>query len=34
MSGQLTVEAGGMTIPVDTQSEESNTIELLEKLPD
>lgn len=34
MSGQLTVEAGGMTIPVDTQSEESNTISLLERLPD
>jgi hypothetical protein len=34
MSGQLTVEAGGMTIPVDTQSEESHTIELIEKLPD
>ena len=34
ISGQLTVEAGGMTIPVDSQSEEVNTIELLEKLPD
>jgi len=34
MSGQLTVEAGGMTIPVNTQSDETNAIELIEKLPD
>jgi hypothetical protein len=34
MSGQLTVEAGGMTIPVETQTDESNTAELIEKLPD
>ena len=34
MSGQLTVEAGGMTIPVGTQSDDTTTIELLEKLPD
>ncbi|HEY2250449.1 MAG TPA: hypothetical protein VGH74_05290 [Planctomycetaceae bacterium] len=34
MSGQLTVEAGGMTIPVDTQSEDTFKIELIEKLPD
>ena len=34
MSGNLTVEAGGMTIPVETQTDESNTAELLEKLPE
>lgn len=34
MSGQLTVEAGGMTIPVDTQQEETKTSELLDKLPE
>jgi hypothetical protein len=34
VSGQLTVEAGGMTIPVDTVTEESVAIELLEKLPE
>lgn len=34
MSGQLMVEAGGMTFPVDSQTDETNTLELLEKLPD
>ncbi len=34
MSGQVMVEAGGQTIPVDTQSEDTFKIELIEKLPD
>jgi hypothetical protein len=34
MSGQLTVEAGGMTIPVDNQQEHTATTELLDKLPE
>jgi Family of unknown function (DUF6263) len=34
MAGQLTVDAGGMIIPVDTQQEETSTAELLEKLPE
>ncbi|MFN0054703.1 MAG: DUF6263 family protein [Planctomycetales bacterium] len=33
MGGQLTVEAGGMTIPVDNQQEQTNSYELLDKLP-
>jgi hypothetical protein len=34
MSGQLTAEAGGMTIPIDTQQEQINELELLDKLPE
>ncbi len=34
MSGQIMVEAGGMTFPVDSQSEESQSIELIEKVPE
>jgi hypothetical protein len=34
MSGQLTVVAGGMTITIDNQQEQTNTSELLEKLPE
>lgn len=34
ISGQLTVEAGGMTIPVDSQTEETTSIVLIEKLPE
>jgi hypothetical protein len=34
LGGMLTVEAGGMTIPVDNQQEQSSTFELLEKLPE
>src|SRR5262245_48348751 len=34
VGGMLTVEAGGMTIPVDNQQEQTNTFELLEKLPE
>jgi hypothetical protein len=30
----LTVEAGGMTIPVDSQQDQTHTYELLEKLPE
>lgn len=32
--GMLSVDAGGMTIPVDNQQEQTNTFELLEKLPE
>jgi hypothetical protein len=34
VSGQLSVEVGGMTIPIDTTTEENLTIVLLNKLPD
>jgi hypothetical protein len=34
MGGQLTVEAGGMVIPVDTQQEQTVSMTLLDKLPD
>jgi hypothetical protein len=34
MSGQLSVEAGGMTFAVDNQQEQTSTSELLDKLPD
>jgi hypothetical protein len=34
LSGQLTVEAGGMMIPIDNQQEDTETLELLDKLPD
>jgi hypothetical protein len=34
MGGQLSVEAGGMIIPVDTQQEQTSTTTLLEKLPE
>jgi hypothetical protein len=34
MGGQLSVEAGGMIIPVDNQQEQTSTTTLLEKLPD
>lgn len=33
-SGQLSVEVGGMTIPVDNQQEMTETVELLDKLPE
>lgn len=34
LSGQLSVEVGGMTIPIDNQQETTETVELLDKLPD
>lgn len=34
MGGQLTVEAGGMIIPIDSQQDHTTSWELLEKLPD
>jgi hypothetical protein len=34
IGGMLTVEAGGMTIPVDNQQEQISSFELLEKLPE
>jgi hypothetical protein len=34
LSGMLTVDVGGMTIPVDNQQEQSATYELLERLPE
>ncbi|HEY3967752.1 MAG TPA: hypothetical protein VGM05_24535 [Planctomycetaceae bacterium] len=34
ISGQIMVEAGGMTFPVESQSDESQSIELLEKVPE
>jgi hypothetical protein len=34
MGGMLSVDAGGMTIPVDNQQDQTNTFELLEKLPE
>ncbi len=34
MGGQLSVEAGGMIIPVDNQQEQTSTTTMLEKLPD
>jgi hypothetical protein len=34
LSGQLTVDAGGMIIPIDTQQDDSSTTELLDQLPD
>jgi hypothetical protein len=34
VGGMLTVEAGGMTIPVDNQQDQTHTYELLEKLPE
>lgn len=34
LGGMLTVEAGGMTIPVDNQQEQTNNYELLDKLPE
>jgi hypothetical protein len=34
MGGQLSVEAGGMVIPVDNQQEQTSTMTLLDKLPD
>ncbi|HLJ11529.1 MAG TPA: DUF6263 family protein [Planctomycetaceae bacterium] len=34
MSGQLTVEVGGTTIPVDSETEQTSTSQLLNKLPE
>jgi hypothetical protein len=34
LSGQLSVEVGGMTIPIDNQQEDTETLELLDKLPE
>jgi hypothetical protein len=34
LGGMLSVDAGGVTIPVDNQQEQTNTFELLEKLPE
>jgi hypothetical protein len=34
MSGQLTVEAGGMTFTIDNQQEQTTSTELLDKLPE
>ena len=34
LSGQLSVEVGGMTIPIDNQQEMTETVELLDKLPE
>jgi hypothetical protein len=34
LSGQLMVEAGGKIIPLDSQQDQSTTLELLEKLPE
>jgi hypothetical protein len=34
MSGQLSVEAGGMTFTIDNQQEQKTSSELLDKLPD
>ncbi len=34
LGGMLTVDAGGMTIPVDNQQEQTNNFELLDKLPE
>jgi len=34
MSGQLTVEAGGMTFTIDNEQEHTSTVELLDKLPE
>lgn len=33
LSGQLSVDVGGMTIPIDHQQEQTSTFELLDKLP-
>lgn len=34
LSGQLSVAVGGMNIPIDNQQENSETVELLDKLPE
>ena len=34
LSGQLMVEVGGMTIPVDNQQESTETLELIDKFPE
>jgi hypothetical protein len=34
LSGTLTVEAGGMMIPIDNTQEQTETVELLDKLPE
>ncbi len=34
LSGRLMVEAGGMMIPIDNEQEQSDTLELLDKLPE
>lgn len=33
LSGQMSADVGGMTIPIDNQQEQTSTFELLEKLP-
>lgn len=34
MSGQVNVEAGGMTFPIESSQEETSTVELIDKLPE